>query len=393
MADGSRRSNHALGYGGRRRAVAACRATRPRVLQRRASAAWRRSHRRSRRALRRACRECARTAARAVRACSASTTPLARQLLDRSSAPSVSENRIERPRASFANSVALDAVHADDPKRDRRARSWCVIRLFEAAMIGRAPGMPLPAMTRRRGAREGRTCRRASVAKPESITAASTPMRAAERMRPAGFQKVVQVPPRLDPRPARPQNVSCASTRHVPVPRPAAQRWLRAGPPARPTPPSAPAPRPGWRRARTARRGRRASPSSMSLSAARQPCASTVLTNGCKRRRIVLRLQELGRELAPRGIGERAHEGVEPVAVMPSDLGPRRAPVPGLDHRRLVPLLDQALAMRTAEGGRLGTLRLPLDVLPQDLSEAAAARARDLEHPLIAAPRRRAARR
>jgi hypothetical protein len=64
-------------------------------------------------------------------------------------------------------------------------------------------------------------------------------------------------------------------------------------------------------------------------------------------------------------------------------LGVRDAPLAGLDHRRLVLLIDQLVTVRAAIGGGLRAVRLPFDVGPLQLMERAALGAQNLENPLI----------
>lgn len=79
----------------------------------------------------------------------------------------------------------------------------------------------------------------------------------------------------------------------------------------------------------------------------------------------------------------RADESIEAEARVTVDMRRRGAPNAPRDHPHLMTLVDERATVWAPEGGRRETIGLPFDVLPHDLCEAAALRARYFEDALI----------
>ena len=104
------------------------------------------------------------------------------------------------------------------------------------------------------------------------------------------------------------------------------------------------------------------SSSSTSSAASAQRSARMVLTKTRSSVAVVLGGEELGGQLAPGGVRQRADQRVDPEPGVPLDVRRRGPPAAGRHHRRLVPLGDQLLAVRAAVGRVLRAARRPFDV-------------------------------
>src|SRR5262249_43931334 len=98
---------------------------------------------------------------------------------------------------------------------------------------------------------------------------------------------------------------------------------------------------------------------------------------------IVLRADELGGELPPRGVGEQRDKGVQAEAGMPNDVRPGRSPPARSNHARSRGLTDERPAEWAPEGRSLRPVRLPLDHRPEQLRERPAFGTRHLIDPLL----------